>query len=470
MNSQALRKRLPDAPGVYFFLGSPKRSEGGLGHHKNVLYIGRATSLRTRVRSYFDVAISEKRSPWIAQMLERAKSVEYKKTASVLEAILLEADLIKKWKPLYNTKEKDDKSFNCIAITDEEFPRVLLVRGKNIRSSTSVNQPPPLKAVSPLVKGEIKKEKYLFLFGPFPHNAHLRTALKIIRKIFPFRDTCVPPLRGVPKAGDVKPCFNRQIGLCPGVCTGEISAKEYRKHIARLALFLSGKTGRVQKALEREMKRAARAQEFERAGELKRQLFSLKHIQDIALLKNPPLTPLLYELPSGLEKGGGGGGFWKSNNGTRIESYDLSHFGGKGIVGAMVVVGNGVARPSEYRLFKLRSIKTQNEIAGLQEIIRRRLKHKEWPFPQLVVVDGNAVQKKVAEQVLAESGYKIPVVAVVKDERHRPREILGFHGHSNIPRNVGVSWRDVERSILLANAEAHRFVLRFQRRERYTRD
>lgn len=347
-------------------------------------------------------------------MLNEAKRVEVKKTDSVLEAILLEADLIKKFKPPYNTELKDDKSFNCIVITDEEFPRVLLMREKET----------------------LRGNAFLFVFGPFPNSAHLKIALKIIRKIFPFRDSCTSYPVILQDNGITKPCFNRQLGLCPGVCTGEITAREYRKHIARLALFLSGKRVRIQKELEREMRASARAQEFEKAGGLKRQLFALKHIQDVALLardKTPSVVGLKHSVSYLF----------------RIESYDLSHFGGKGIVGAMAVIEDEVAQPSAYRLFKLRSIKTQNEVAGLQEIIRRRLNHLEWPLPHLIVVDGNEVQKKAAETVLHAAGLYIPVIAVVKNKHHHPREQLSP-------------------VILLANSEAHRFALRFQKKVRYT--
>ena len=376
-------------PGVYFFLNQKNK----------ILYIGRATSIRNRVRSYFASDIAEKRSEWIGKMLTEATRVDFKKTDSVLEAILLEADLIKQFKPPYNTELKDDKSFNCIVITDEEFPRVLLVRSRDL----------------------LPTEEY---FGPFPKDTALREAMKIIRRIFPWRDDKCKPGQG-------KPCFNAQIGLCPGICTNEITAKEYKKQIVHLRLLLSGKKRRIIKTLTRDMKRAAKSQEFEQAGELKRQLFALKHIQDIALLKKQH-------------------SYIPRNVGvTRIEAYDLSHFGGKGIVGAMAVVENREAKPSEYRLFKLRGVKTQNEVAGLQEILRRRLNHSEWPFPQLIVVDGNEVQKKAAEEALVERGLNIPVVAVVKDERHRPREKLSPE-------------------ILLTNSEAHRFALRFQKKMRYT--
>ena len=112
--------KLPDTPGVYFFLGKGKK----------ILYIGKATSLRSRVRSYFAPDLVTARSPLIAKMVESAENIEFRETLSVLEALLLEADLIKKFKPAFNTKEKDDKSFNCIVITKEDFPVLRVIRKK----------------------------------------------------------------------------------------------------------------------------------------------------------------------------------------------------------------------------------------------------------------------------------------------------------------------------------------------------
>src|SRR3989344_8407708 len=121
MTSQDLQKlKLPDTPGVYFFLGKRKR----------ILYIGKATSLRSRVRSYFAGDILKKRSALIEQMIAEAETVEWKETDSVLEALIIETNLIRTHKPRYNTVAKDDKSFNHLVITNEEFPRVLVVRGK----------------------------------------------------------------------------------------------------------------------------------------------------------------------------------------------------------------------------------------------------------------------------------------------------------------------------------------------------
>src|SRR3989344_5936390 len=166
MNSQDLKKfNLPDAPGVYFFLGKSRK----------ILYIGKATSLKDRVKSYFVRDILMTRSLLIAKMLEEAKKVEFIETDSVLEALLLEASEIKKHQPIYNSKEKDDKSYNYVTITEEDYPQVLITRGSGT-------------------------------YGPFPHGGELKEALKIIRKIFPFRDTCVPyedkiqKLKGKPPA------------------------------------------------------------------------------------------------------------------------------------------------------------------------------------------------------------------------------------------------------------------------------
>ncbi|KKW22125.1 MAG: Excinuclease ABC C subunit domain protein [Parcubacteria group bacterium GW2011_GWF2_50_9] len=417
MKSQDVQKyMLPDAPGVYFFM-----------LRKKILYIGKAASLRLRVRSYFNKDVADARGPWVASMVAKANRLSFKRTGSILEALLLEAELIKKHSPPYNSDGKDDKSYNCVVITDEPFPRVLVARRRELDSGLKANSY-KLKAI----------------YGPFPHDSQLRTAMKIIRKIFPFRDgKCVPcqfqrdsasNLR--PSAG-CRPCFNRQLGLCPGVCTGDISEKEYARTVRNLRLFLKGRRSRLLKLLLKEMNAAAKREEFEKAGELKRQLLSLRHIQDVALIQRDIASALVSRF-------------------SRIEAYDISHFGGKNVVGAMTVVEGGVAQKSEYRLFKIRGEKRAHEVKGLMELLRRRWGHPEWRSPDLVVVDGNDVQRKAAQNALYALNVSIPIVAVVKDEKHRPRELLG-------DSSVCSKYRD---EILLANSEAHRFSLKFQRNQR----
>src|SRR3989344_8220413 len=178
--------KLPDSPGVYYFLNKSGK----------ILYIGKATSLKNRVRSYFASDILEKRSPLIAKMVKEARRVKFQKTNSVLEALILEANLVKKHLPPYNTAEKDQKSWNYIVITKEEFPRVLVMREREIASPPS---PLPLKRV----RGKETRTIITYKYGPFTNGGELKEALKIIRKIFPFRDKC--------KLNQERACFNYQI-------------------------------------------------------------------------------------------------------------------------------------------------------------------------------------------------------------------------------------------------------------------
>lgn len=394
---QKITQKLPDRSGVYIFRG-PKRE---------ILYIGKATSLRTRVASYFRRDLMATRGPILVGMVEVSKSVDFIETDSVLEALILEAHLIKKHQPPFNTKEKDNRSFNYVVITKEDFPRITTMRGRELEAST---------------------ENIKYSFGPFPQGSVLREALGIVRKIFPFRDKCKP--------AQGKPCFNAQIGLCPGVCAGTVSKTEYNKNIRRIKLFFEGKKKTLVSGLERDMKKAAKELRFEEAGHIKRTIFALNHIQDIALLKASPKTVF------------GEAGF-------RIEAYDVAHISGTNVVGVMVVVEDNEPKKSDYRKFKIRT-STNDDNASLREMLERRFAHTEWTLPKLIVVDGGKAQVNTAEKALKEWGISIPVVGVVKDEHHKPK---GFVGNKTI-----IEGRD--RSILLANSEAHRFAVGFHRQLR----
>lgn len=404
MNLEQFKKkmnRIPEEPGVYFFLGK----------NKKVLYIGKATSLRDRTRSYFAPDLIDTRGPLLVDMLGKALSIDWRQTDSVLEALLLEASLIRAYKPKYNTDLKDDKSFNYVVITKEAFPRVVVVRGKNL----ATEYPPNARRYS---------------FGPFPHGLQLREAMKLIRKIFPYRDTCRP--------GQGRPCFNAQIGLCPGVCSGEISAKEYNRSIRHIALLFEGKKKQLISALEKDMRKAAKDEAFEEAKELHRQMYALQHVQDISLIKEEYRSATLLQ-----------------DRSSRIEAYDVAHLRGSAAVGVMVVVEEGLAHKAEYRKFKIKAAKPGDDTGALREILSRRLGHDEWPLPRLIAVDGSTAQINAAQSVLAEYGMAIPVVGVVKDEKHRPRGITG-------DREL---IKDRERDILLANAEAHRFAIGYHRKK-----
>jgi excinuclease ABC subunit C len=404
MKREDLKKYdLPDEPGIYLFRKG-----------REILYVGKATSLRDRVRSYFATDLSETRGSRIAGMIERATSLTWQKTDSVLEALILEANEIKRRQPPYNVDEKDNKSFNYVVITKEEFPRVLVVRGREL-----------------FQKWDQKQIKHLF--GPFPGGFSLQEAMKIVRRIFPFRDSKCDPC-GSPKNRQCKPCFNRQIGMCPGVCTGEISKEEYAGTIKNICELFSGNFRGLKRRLTKQMQAASKAEDFEKASTLQQQVAALTHIRDVSLIKADVVSV--------------GGG-------ARIEAFDVAHTGGSETVAVMTVVHSGEAIKDAYRKFTIRTA-TNNDVAALKEALDRRLNHPEWPLPRVFVVDGAAAQLNAARKILRQRGIEVPLVGVVKNEFHKPERVIGDR------RAIGA----FEKDILLANAEAHRFAITWHRRRR----
>ncbi len=401
---QLAKKKLPDMPGVYFFMGARKK----------MLYIGKATSLKNRVRSYFTDDIKEKRSEMIEKMVQEALTIEHTATDSVLEALILETNLIRTHKPHYNTRSKDDKSYNHLVITNEEFPRVLVVRGKDITEQFD--------------EGEIKYE-----FGPFPSGMLFREALKIVRKLFQFYDTKRSLKEEKSKLLRGKIDFNRQIGLYPS----EENKEEYARTIRHIKLFFEGKKHQIIKELEKEMMRLAKQEKFEEANIIKRRIFALNHIQDIALIKSDSRT-------------------YRDDKRVRIEAFDIAHMDGKDMVGVMAVFESGHPAKDEYRKFKIKTLSDANDPAALKEIIGRRLLHPEWPMPQIIVVDGATAQKNAAEAVLRLNKMVIPVVAVVKDDRHKPIRLIG-------QKDLLEQHKE---AILHVNAESHRFAITYHRLKR----
>lgn len=379
---------LPDSPGVYKFLRG-----------KEILYIGKATSLRDRVKSYFSNDLLKTRGALILDMVTRADNVEFIKTDSVLEALILEADLIKKYQPVANTKEKDNKSYSFVVVTKDKFPKILIERGRTL---------------------SFDSKSYQEVFGPFPSQNQLREALKIIRKIFPFRG----------EESDSR--LYKQLGLNPDTSDKDALLK-YKNSLRHIKLFFKGKKQELIKQLEKEMKNEARAQKFESAAKLRNQIFALNHIRDVALLKNDK----------------------DSYDGFRIEAYDVAHLSGRNSVGVMTVVEDGEVKKSEYRKFVLRIANRGDDVGSLEEIMTRRFKHDEWQFPDLIVIDGGTAQRNRAMQVLKNIGKDIPVINVVKNESHKPERFIG--AEKLIKEN--------QKSILLANSEAHRYAIEFYRQK-----
>jgi excinuclease UvrABC nuclease subunit len=201
----------------------------------------------------------------------------------------------------------------------------------------------------------------------------VKNLLLILRKIFPY-STC--------KLNQKRPCFYYQIGLCPGKCAGTISARDHQANINNLLLFLSGQRKKVEKILKKTAPQ---------------KLNLLKHIDDSMLITGAGQNEY-----AGIE---------------RIEGYDISHFSGKETVGAMVVCENDDFDKSQYRLFKVKSAKPNDDLAALRETITRRLKHKEWPYPDLIMVDGGKAQVRTIEKILVQNSLNIPVVGIAKSPR-----------------------------------------------------
>ncbi len=396
MKIQDFKKlNFPDSPGIYIFKGE----------NNNILYIGRATSLKDRVLSYFSKDLIQTRGLLLVDMVIKSLNIEYIQTDSVLEAIILESNEIKKHQPYFNTKEKDNKSYNFIVITKEDFPRIIIARGRTLDK---------------LNEKELKF-KIKYQFGPYPQGTLLRDALKIIRKIFPFRDE---------KAGlKHQESFYRSLGLSPDTDSIE-SKNEYKKTIRNLVLFFEGKKVQLINTLEKEMNEYAIKQEFEKAKKVRNTIYALNHIHDVSLIKSEIQT---------------------NSSGFRIEAYDIAHMSGKNTVGVMTVMLDNEIKKAEYRKFKVINDKN-NDIDALKEILSRRLKHSEWKLPNLIVIDGGQAQINIANKIFE----NIPIVSVVKNDAHKPDHILGDEKIINIHI----------KSILLANSEAHRFAISYHKRLR----
>lgn len=377
----AKAKTLPLSPGVYQYWGTDNE----------ILYIGRATSLRRRVLQYFQKNLD----PRIAEMVSLAKTIKFIQTDTVLEAIILEAKLIKKFWPKYNIKDKDMRSFSYLVIPKADFPKPIIVRERELDK---------------FPKSSAK------IFGPFQNSTLLKNTLRLVRRIFPY-STC--------KVGSGQPCFDYQIGLCPGACVGQISKQDYQKNIKNIIALFEGKRKLLIKTLSKQNPQAA---------------FGLQHINDVTLIGRDELA--------------GSTGVATS----RIEAYDISHFSGKETVGAMSVFIDGQADKSHYRLFNIKTV-GNNDLLALEEMITRRLNHPEWPAPDIYLIDGGRPQISHLEKLFKVKQIATPLIGISK----LGGDLLVY------PKGTKQSIRDLAESskniLLQARDEAHRFGNAARRRQ-----
>ncbi|HNV12614.1 MAG TPA: GIY-YIG nuclease family protein [bacterium] len=365
-------QKISKSSGVYFWLDNRGK----------VLYVGRATNLKNRLSQYFLSNVE----PRIKEMVFQAKKIKTIETKTLLEAIILEAKYIKKYWPKYNIKDRDDRSFIYIVIAKKDFTYPVIIRGKDLQKYQDKNNQ---------------------IFGPYQSFTLIKNALRIIRRIFPY-GTC--------KANSGKPCFDYQVGLCPGSCLGKINKKDYQKNIKNIILLLSGKKEYLIKKLSQENPE---------------QLKALKHLQDVSLIENE----------KNLEQ----------NNFKRIEAYDISHFSGKETYGSMIVVDfEGEYQKNDYRLFKIKNNYLHDDFRALTETLERRLKHKEWMYPDLFLIDGGRPQLDFLKEIFEK--YKIK--NVVGLSKFAGDEIIFL---KNVDKKFKKEVLDIKLILLKARDEAHRF-------------
>lgn len=393
--------------------------------HKKLIYVGKATSLRSRVRSYF---LPPKTPRPIERMMHEVVDINVIQTDSVLEAVILESVYIKKFQPIYNVEGKDDKSWNYIMITNEPYPQVYTMREHEYKR---------------LSVDDISND-FLHISGPYP-GLNSRVTMKLLRRLF-FISTCYPPQKNSSSSRRIRPCLYRQMGQCLGVCTGEISIREYRKKVIRpLITFLSGGKKKVLKSIHVDMIRAARAEQFEEAARLRNQLTALERIQDVALINKDFFADLENHVPAEAR--------------VRIEGYDISNLGTSGKVGSMVVFNAEGPIKHSYRKFKIKTVDGQSDVDCLEEVLTRRFRHDEWELPTVLLVDGGLPQVRRAHTVLTRMGISIPVVGIAKGpERKRNDFIFGTTDSSF------VTWVNAHQELLVrVRDEAHRFAITYQR-------
>lgn len=369
----------PSDPGVYWFL-----------KNNTVIYVGKAKNLKNRLNSYKQLAQLD---PKTKMMLDTANKLKWKTLDSEIEAILTEAELIKLYKPRFNLIQKDDKSPVYLTITKEAYPRVFTGRGSGT-------------------------------FGPFTSGRTLRLILERLRHIFPY---CERP-------NSARACFYYHLGLCPGACIGAISRSDYQKNIGGIRLFFQNKKKRLIASLKKEMLKLAKEQNYEQAKGVKSQLEALNNFWQARLmsLELPRLSDrqVLFELKQLF-------GFPVK----RIETYDISNLSGTNPTGALVVATHGQIDKSQYRLFNIRSLTTPNDPAMMAQMLQRRLKHKEWGTPDLIVVDGGKPQINAIKKITM-----IPIVGLAKN----PDRLIG----ALKPLDAGSA---AGRLLIQLRDEAHRF-------------
>lgn len=417
-NLKAKLKTLPSAPGVYF--------------HKNqkgeVIYVGKAAVLKNRVRQYFQ---NTEKDPKTEALVAEIFDTDWIVVETEMDALFLESEMIKRYMPQWNILLRDDKTVSYVRI--------------------DMNNPVPYVSTTrnPLDDGAT-------YIGPFYAKNTIIKALRILRKIFPFYE----------KPYDGKKTLNSDLGLTPGIEIGKTTPKEYKKNLRFLIRYLNGDREKLILDLEKQMKAAASLGDFEEAARLRDEYFGLKGLKRKIVFSDKEFLDLssdqaLLELKQLLRL---------KEPPRRIEGYDISHISGTNTVASMVVFQNGASDRTAYRKFKIRSSRN-DDTASMYEVIFRRLKHPEWPFPDLIILDG-AVPQLSAVLKLLESAH-IPVLGRNKSGDHTRNAdvnlvipIRNLDGSYEYQSRLYKNDSHLAKLIARIDEESHRFAITYHRQLR----
>lgn len=446
---------LPLVPGVYLF----KNAEG------EVLYVGKAIRLKERVRSYFAADLAVTRGVGMVQMVREAVTLEHQTTASEMEALLLEARLIRQYKPRHNIRLRDDKSFALIRIDlSHPFPPIYIAREKDLEELLAAKRRE--RAGVGRVSQKIDSQEF---FGPYLSGAAVKAALKTIRRIWPFRDCSAGKYATYQKLGHG--CIFATLKLCSAPCAGVVGVEEYRKNIDQIRLFLRGERESLLKTVQKQMEEAAVREDFEAAARYRDRLQALLHIQNLAQSRRT-----IHAQASGRKT-------YNPEKDLKIECYDISNNQGAYAVGSLIVgvVQDGKVESlatreevrkrffldsSQYKKFRVKTVEGVSDTDMLKEVLRRRLRRGKrgeanWQLPDLIVIDGGKGQLHAAQEVRKEVELEseVPLGSVAKGPTRKRVDLHG-DGFAQVKNVEEEAWVAIAE---LLREEAHRFAITYYR-------
>lgn len=415
---------IPKLPGVYIM-------RDGIG---NIIYIGKAISLKDRISSYFHADGDSKAASIITAM----RKIDYILCASESEALIVERQLINKVKPYFNAMWKDDKSYPFIKLTmNEDFPRLMITRKK-------------------------LKDGALY-FGPYPQAYYIKKLVRWLSKLFKMRPCKLEFSESkLPDEKKVKSCIYFHTEMCPGPCMGKVSSAQYKNSIKDVELFLNGKFKKLEDEWESQMFELSAKMKFEEAKEVRDRLFAIRSMGERVMIteisredieKSVARSDSINELKQVLGL---------KHMPAVIEGFDNSNILGTNAVSSMVRFVNGLPDKNNYRRFKVKTVEGADDFATMREVVFRRysgLIRKNEKMPDLVLIDGGKGQLGAAMSALEELQLKMPIVSLAE----KNEEI--FMPHKDRPLILSRN-SPALRLLQYVRDEAHRFAVNYHRKLR----